>query len=1044
MLSTTASRRQRATPSRFALLAVIVLAIAPAHAALNNGWTVFQRATPNATNLLQNPGFESGSGSSATNWDPFGAGYSREATGAHSGTQAIRLTNTLATDVHGASQTIVLNQTAPRALYLAGWSRASTISGARDNDYAIYLDIFYTDGSPLYGQTLTFAAGTHDWEFRERTIIPEKPIASISFYTLLRGGHTGSAWFDDLELREYPASAAVFDSQLVVPPATSPDLTGAVVDSLTTGDGLTLGLTREGGAIASLTLDGTNLVPAARGYTGGLFVRDRVTNSDFMHFGGTLASSGSTLTQTDAGSVLNLSLSAMMTAQPGQITINGSITDLSNTDRGVTVYFALPHDPSGWVWGDALRRSRVVAGAGEFRNTTLDGFQDGPLSPYPWSAVTGLVTSAGQASGLSLAYALDLPAQVRIVCNPATRQLYLAYDLALTAESKMPRRATYRFSLFKHQSAWPFAASESRGFRAAAQRYYELFPAWFQRRVPPSEEGIWIAFTDLSLIPGLPDFGVEFHEADLWAVPFDDAHGVRTLRYVSEPWSYHMPILDATDPNNYAQVIAYLNNQYQTGTGRARDMAEATLSSGTFDEQGRYRFQSENVPWCNNSGKCVVFTLNADPDVSVPPYLLNKAKTDWNPTVWGAYDANPTLDGEYIDSFYTQGGVANYRRQHFGAADLPLLPSGPSSQPAIAEVQSTYEFSRAIASDIHGRGKWMMANTILLNIPWGAELFDVAGTEVNWYGTGSWQPPADEWFLYKRALMHRKPYGTLMNMDFSNLTFERSEQYMQISLFYGIYASMFSADASTNAYWTQPALYERDRPLFKKYVPLVRTLNQAGWQPLSHATSSHPAIYVERYGHGNPLYLTLRNDGSNAAAGTVTLNTTAVGLLGGGRLDIRDQIGAGIQQIDYSGESASIPVTLPAQGVQMLRIAQTSPAPIPDGRWVLGTELTVARAGGAALTVRWDATHCPPPGTHLVWYDLAGIAAYSIKSVTCASGNSGSWTGTPPAGNLAVLVVGDDRATLEGSYGADSRRIERPSSTTACGLSAKRLDATCP
>ena len=121
----------------------------------------------------------------------------------------------------------------------------------------------------------------------------------------------------------------------------------------------------------------------------------------------------------------------------------------------------------------------------------------------------------------------------------------------------------------------------------------------------------------------------------------------------------------------------------------------------------------------------------------------------------------------------------------------------------------------------------------------------------------------------------------------------------------------------------------------------------------------------------------------------------------------------------------------------------SGPPPVPDGKKVTGTQAQVQRAGGN-VTITWDATKCPPGGNHLVWYNLATIASYTIRQTTCAVGTSGAWTGPAPTGNVGVLVVSDDAASTEGSYGPNSANQERPSSTTACGITAKNVGGTCP
>ena len=336
----------------------------------------------------------------------------------------------------------------------------------------------------------------------------------------------------------------------------------------------------------------------------------------------------------------------------------------------------------------------------------------------------------------------------------------------------------------------------------------------------------------------------------------------------------------------------------------------------------------------------------------------------------------------------------------------------------------------------------MMANGLLLGLPWGADLFDIGGVEVNWLSGSSFVAPSDAWFTYKRALAWRRPYGTLMNMDFTALSYDRTEQYFRTSLFYGVYPSMFSQDASTNTYWEQPALYNRDRPLFKKYVPLVREIASAGWNPITLARSSDPGVYLERWGEGPSLRFTVRNGTSGVRSPTLTVDAASAGLPASGALVVRDRLGGASRRAVAAGGALSFDWTLPPDGVAVLAFGD-GPPPVPDGLAVPGQPLRVARAPAGNVTIIWDVSTCTPPGNHLVWYDLATLPSYSIRAVTCAVGTTGSWTGTPPSGNVAVLVVSDDGISVEGSYGSRTGG-ERPSSTLACGMTAKRTGATCP
>ncbi len=121
----------------------------------------------------------------------------------------------------------------------------------------------------------------------------------------------------------------------------------------------------------------------------------------------------------------------------------------------------------------------------------------------------------------------------------------------------------------------------------------------------------------------------------------------------------------------------------------------------------------------------------------------------------------------------------------------------------------------------------------------------------------------------------------------------------------------------------------------------------------------------------------------------------------------------------------------------------SAPPPVADGDSVPGQPLAVAKAAGGDVTITWDATTCPPAGTHLVWFDLATLSSYTVSAETCVTGTTGSWTGAPPGGSVAVIVVSDDAAATEGSHGVDGAGNERPSRSLACGFTSKSTAGTC-
>jgi len=94
----------------------------------------------------------------------------------------------------GAQQTATVDQQEPALLAVEGESKALNVTGGRDSNYSLYVDITYQDGTNLWGQVATFKTGTHDWEFSRCVIEPAKPVRSANVHLLFRQ-HGGTAWF---------------------------------------------------------------------------------------------------------------------------------------------------------------------------------------------------------------------------------------------------------------------------------------------------------------------------------------------------------------------------------------------------------------------------------------------------------------------------------------------------------------------------------------------------------------------------------------------------------------------------------------------------------------------------------------------------------------------------------------------------------------------------------------------------------------------------------------------------------------------------------
>lgn len=813
------------------------------------------RAGGGGSELISNGGFEVIGGKSPSGWQAWRNGFTVSGD-AHGGTRSVACRNDMATGEYGASQHFQLDRTQASPLVISGWSKAEKVSGGPDSGYSLYVDITYVDGRELWGRTGSFRCGTHGWEQTQFIITPEKPIKSLTLYCLFRG-HTGSVWFDDISMRETTASAGYFLFQ-GVPAQAVPyrPIASSKPSELSTRDGLSLALAGDG--IRSLKAGGREL--AAEGVSG-FIVRDVASDSDFHGLTGrTVAKGDSAVTGSyDAGD-LNLRLTADYQARADSISVKGKVTDTTGKDRAITLCFALPVDASGWTWGDDIRTSRTIAGTREYSNEVQIGCgSTGTMAQYPLGAIHD------DRTGVAVAVDMGKPAQWRICYHPGIKSLVLAYDFGLVKDSeRFPSSAEFSFVVYHFDPKW--------GFRSAYGKLQTIYPSWFTVR--SKDQGIWMPFTNVSSVQGWEDFGFKYHEGDS-DLPWDAAHGILAFRY-SEPMTWWVP-LDKTVPRTVEEARRAVDRLRATGNASQKQMAQALDTSMMLDPDANPYLRFIDAPWTDGA----VWGLNPNPYL---PGEVTEAKVIWNAGVkkerYGPA-AKTTQAGEYLDSI--EGYVTadlNYRRGHFRYTTVPLTFDSMTKQPALFKGFAVFELTKWMSDDLHGMGKLTFANGVPYRFTYLTPWLDVMGTETNWLWEGKYRPATDATMNVWRTLSGAKPYLLLMNTDFNAFTPDLVERYFQRALFYGMYPSMFSADAASNPYWQNPALYNRDRPLFRKYVPVIRKVAESGWQPITFARSDNPAIHVERFGPdaGGQVYLTLLNDSSSPQTGGLTIDSTSLGL----------------------------------------------------------------------------------------------------------------------------------------------------------------------
>jgi len=824
---------------------------------------------------LANADLEQVAGDRLSSWQPYGEGYSVDAEVRHGGRHSARCENTSADQRRGLVQVVELNQKAPIPVLAECWSKAKRVSEGSPGDYSLYLDLEYTDGTPLWGQIAPFEAGTHDWQHARVLVIPEKPIKRITINALLRN-RTGVAWFDGFKLWEStpPDGFALFDSVPVALPCASwPAITPKV--TLRTEDGL------------ALPFD-----PArSEVYTsqpGGFFFRDVGARSDFVQPAGFLQQQpDGTWRYQGQDEGLKLRLTATFRVAGRAIHIDGELEDLTGKDRAITLYFSYPVNAIGWQWYDDQRTSRAIEPRGKYGNFVGSGVgANGLASRYPLACISGDNDAA------AIALPLDVPRLCRLGFDADSRELYAALDLGLTPDTKrFPSRASFSLVLYRPDPKW--------GFRSALARYYELFPSCFAKR--NQKEGIWMPFSDIAKVEGFEDFGFQFKEGDN-NVAFDAAHGIYSFVYV-EPWSDWVS-MPKEMPRTVEAATAYVKQRAAEGSQKD----QAVLSSAFEAPDGAWAGRIENQPWCDGA----VFGVNPSPGVPAQAGHVTQFDNLMR-SIDGAFERSPQLTGVYHDSFemYLFSNYPNYRREHFREAAIPLVfdAEGRVCQYAMFDM---VEFARTVAERVWPRGGMTFANGTPHSFPWGAAWLDVMGTEAAWASSwgsfGNFVGEPASALNYWRALCYQRPYLMLLNTRFDLWKPEWFELYMKRCAAWAVFPSMFSHNASEDPYWQNAALYNRDRPLFKKYLPVISKLSAAGWEPVTYARSDNPRVYVERFGRpGGPLYFTVFNDSDGVQRAKIAFDLS----------DLR--AGAGELRLDELLSGAGLAAS-PANGLAVLEI----------------------------------------------------------------------------------------------------------------------------
>ncbi len=557
-----------------------------------------------------------------------------------------------------------------------------------------------------------------------------------------------------------------------------------------------------------------------------------------------------------------IQLHASIQGSADRIAIEGVLRDTTGKDRCVQLTYRLPVAARGWRWYTGLDSFETIE-PGRIHTTVTEIGRDTNryVSPWPYSSIDGPQT------GLSLGVPADHPCVYRMWYDEEGYYT-IRMDFGLTADTrKFPGQARFALVLSRHDPRW--------GIRAAAKKYFTMFPQFFEVRTRP---GATISNRLVTQGKDLADFGARYGDRHFgevrWIKAANDA-GMYSMTY-NEPWMWRSKFgrTEQTALPSAKDVVAMERRDTDVrdtnDTGDYWEVPRAysvrTFLNSVFHDEFGEPVMNGTRTYGGGRNRVVEWLTNADPEIVGRYGTPNRGMLSWTyeygNDVTGARKLGGTANGIRYDSLgeWTHQGAENHRREHFAFADFPLTFSYRTGKPCQLGYFCALEYMSFVRREMLKRDGLTYANGAL-GVPWFAWLLDGIFRE-NWTrGLAGLQ--------HGRMLMYQKNCGdwTRARMDLSDQEIERDFN-----------------ECLTYAWWAgvagRPEDFDRKRPIFKKYVPVFRSLAEAGWEPVTYASATPEGTVIERFGGegGKPLFFTVRNMQDTPQTITVMIDTQALGL----------------------------------------------------------------------------------------------------------------------------------------------------------------------
>ncbi|MBR7070603.1 MAG: hypothetical protein IKI29_00300 [Clostridia bacterium] len=762
---------------------------------------------------------------------------------------------------------------------MSAYSRCSNFfrnDGIEFYSYSLWATVYYNDGrSEAY--YVSFSDGDHDWEYRETSFVVREGCSSISFCVFLRDPVRATANFDTISLVRGAGTTVTVQDMPVLDNHVNRNETEISRVNSQDGFGLSLGESEVLGVYLN-GVDITGDVPT--GTQTGFMVRDVADEENNVYSFGTSSKDGKNFN--GCQDQIGLELDANYAEEINAIHVTGTIRDITGNHNGraVELSYAVPLKATGWSFETDLQNKYTVNNA-VYKHL---GWINSNMSNVDWDSEAHSYYPAAALTcgsyGIGIASDMDFPLYWELEYNATTNQLVITYQLGITNEA--PDAARFGFTLYKlDDPTW--------GFRSAMSKYTKVHPEYYTARA--TDHGAWVAWQNLSNVPDVEDFNIKFKETDSTTVSqFDADHNVGNYKYIEFGDWWLSNIASQTSEAVMNKVEALANGtEVDANNSLAAKEAQATEFCRALNYDGTMVCNYVDRAWAPNGAQ---IHINCNPFLpgryNFFNLWYNKELTDTLFTTEHMTGAT-TFSGIYLDE--SSGwwvGNSNFNKAQYKYTTVPLTYSQNYNAPMLHRASNIWEAIKAMGDDLHARNKLVFANKCPDRNAFFTPLADILGNEQTVQDSnGNYAPLSTVMMSDWRALSYNKPFCLLLSNNWDKFDSATLERFFSRCMTYAIIPSPHDCyngnqqpDSSLGQYFTSPNnYYGRDRAVWKQYMPVMKTISEAGWEAVTGATSNNSNVLVERYGtkaEDGATYIVVYNNSNSTQSATLTFGSSVL------------------------------------------------------------------------------------------------------------------------------------------------------------------------